>query len=450
MICQICGEKFNKGKYCPHCKSDVVLINRIKTLSLKQYNRGVYCAREGEYSAAIAALSQCVLFDKKNYVARNLLGIAYFQVGMIGDALKQWIISESMKSSKNPASKYIYELQKNGRTLEKYNDAVSLYNKAIERFRNGSDDLALIELKKAVDFNPNLVDAYNIMAAYYIGKKDKKKAKFYIEKALSKDKHNPKALEYLADINEENNIYPEKKVKETGYNDELPKKFRVRWEFVTFFAGVLLTGAIAGALALPGIESGLLKNIDTLEKRIEQLEDENMNGTSTFALKYKELEEENAALKTENEKYRAEAANKEQADNFQLALNYSVAGEKLEAAMLLKDIEIENFDDEDKAKIESLRNETYPFAAEHFYNEGTRLYSSGNIDNAEQQFLTAVEYGNKENFMDDVLYYLGLISEAKGDKESAKEYYAKVINEFASSNVFDQSEAKLNALLSEG
>lgn len=450
MICQKCGEEVRNGNICPRCKSDVVLLNKVRTISLKQYNKGVYYAREGDYSAAIISLSQCVMFDKKNYVARNLLGISYYQIGMVGDALKQWIISESMKNEKNPATKYIAALQKNGRMLEKCNDAIVFYNKAIGQFKAGSDDLALIGLKKAVDFNPNFVDAYNLIAAYYVGKGDKKKARTYIDKVLEIDKRNPKALEYLADLSSENKKSDDKNTTGTGYNENAPKKIKVRWEIVTFFAGVIITGAIAAALALPGIESGFLKKIDTLEERIIQLEDENTNGTSTFALKYKQLEEENETLKAENEQYKAAEANKEQAESFQLALNYSASGENIEAAKLLKKLDVEKFEEEDKSRIEALKEKTYPFAAEYYYNEGESLFSAGNIDEAEVELKTALEYGSKENFMDDVLYLLGSISENKGDTEGAKEYYARVINEFSDSNVFEQSENRLNELLSSG
>ena len=57
-------------------------------------------------------------------------------------------------------------LQKNAREMEKCNDAVRMYNQAITYLKQGSDDLAIIQLKKSIDNNPNFIDAYNLMTLH--------------------------------------------------------------------------------------------------------------------------------------------------------------------------------------------------------------------------------------------------------------------------------------------
>ena len=185
MICHNCGFQVEGSDICPNCGADVALMEKARNASLRQYNKGVVLAKEGDYSGAIACLNRCILIDKRNHVARNLLGIAYYQVGMVSDALKQWIISASIKNKNNPAEKYIASLQKNARLLEKYNDAINMYNKALRQFKQGSTDLALIQLKKAVSLNPNFVEAYNLLTAYYLSVNDKLRAKEYISLAIS-------------------------------------------------------------------------------------------------------------------------------------------------------------------------------------------------------------------------------------------------------------------------
>ena len=165
MVCQNCGGEFRDGAICPFCGSDVKLMQMARSASLRQYNLGVSAAREGDYSAAIEALNRCIAFDKRNVVARNLLGIAYYLVGMPGNALEQWIISSSLQTENNPAAGYISSLQKNARTLEKQDDAVVMYNHALDLFANGSEDLAVIQLKKALDYSPNFVMGHNLLAA---------------------------------------------------------------------------------------------------------------------------------------------------------------------------------------------------------------------------------------------------------------------------------------------
>ena len=126
MICKKCGSEIKSGGICQHCGADNILIQKARNASLRQYNKGVAFAREGDYSSAIDSLKECILFDKHNFVARNLIGIAYYQTGLVTEALRQWIISTSLRKEKNPANRYIETLQKNPRLLEKLSDGISM------------------------------------------------------------------------------------------------------------------------------------------------------------------------------------------------------------------------------------------------------------------------------------------------------------------------------------
>lgn len=454
MICQNCGHELNKGNICPICQSDSVLLNKARNASLRQYNNGVSAAKNGDYSGAINSLCQCILFDKRNYVARNLLGICYYQIGMVSDALKQWIISASFKSEKNPAEKYIAALQNNARMLERCDDAIVMYNKAIRQFKGGSDDLALIQLKKAVDFNPNFVEAYNLLASYFISHGDGQKAKFYIDKVLKVDKRNPKAFEYLAEMSSDETSKEKKTSNRTGYDDSthfLPmmKKF-IRPELVTFFAGIAITGIVSMVLISPALRDELGKKISSLEEQVAELEDENKNGTSKFAIEYKHLEDENAAIKAENEAYKASESTRDQKDGLQLAEVYTVAGRYGEAAGILIKLDPQVFTEEEKNKIENLKSQSYPVAGQHYFEYGKKAFNSGDYQNAKSYLETAMSYSNKEDFVDDTLFLLGELSEKQGDYGQAKEYYGRVVNEFSDSNVFNEAETKLNELLKMG
>lgn len=449
MICQNCGSEIGQNGICPVCGSDVRLLNMARNASLRQYNKGVTAAKEGDYSGAIEALNRCILFDKRNAVARNLLGIAYYQVGMPGNALEQWIISSSIQAENNPAAGYINALQRHARTLEKQDDAVVMYHKALELFQSGSEDLAVIQLKKAVDFSPNFVTAHNLLAAYYLSRKEKSKARFHINKALRVDKANPKALEYLA-ILTSGGSEKESKSK-TGYDESAARKdFSriIRPELVTFVLGVVVTAILTFFLALPAVTEMQESTIRDLEQQVATLTEENENGTSKFALEYQELEAENEQLKTENEAYRQSEANREQAGKLQLAQAYAVSDQQAEAAKLLHDLDVEKFSEEDQALIAQLKEQTYTFAAAEYYESGNGKFSAGDTAGAEADLLLALEYGQKEDFMDNVLYLLGQIAEGKGDYAQAKEYYGRVVNEFAGSDVFSQAEERMNAILS--
>lgn len=54
-------------------------------------------------------------------------------------------------------------------------NSIQLYNKALEDFRAKSEDIAIIELKKAISLNPDFHEAMNLLGIFYmyIGENDK-------------------------------------------------------------------------------------------------------------------------------------------------------------------------------------------------------------------------------------------------------------------------------------
>lgn len=78
MICKKCGSEIKSGGICQNCGADNILIQKARNASLRQYNKGVAFAREGDYSSAIDSLKECILFDKHNFVAEIIIGIAYY------------------------------------------------------------------------------------------------------------------------------------------------------------------------------------------------------------------------------------------------------------------------------------------------------------------------------------------------------------------------------------
>ena len=424
MVCQNCGGEFRDGAICPFCGSDVKLMQMARSASLRQYNLGVSAAREGDYSAAIEALNRCIAFDKRNVVARNLLGIAYYLVGMPGNALEQWIISSSLQTENNPAAGYISSLQKNARTLEKQDDAVVMYNHALDLFANGSEDLAVIQLKKALDYSPNFVMGHNLLAAYYLSKKERYKARQEIHKALRVDKGNQMALEYLAMLTPKGSEKSRRGSK-TGYDETARSRTSlsriIRPELLTFFLGAAAAAVLVFFLVLPSMQETAENEITQLQKQVADLTEENENGTSRFALQYQQLEQENDTLRQENEKYRQQEQNRQQENSFQLAQAYAVGGQSVEAAELLIQLDTSLFTQEEQTAIADLKSQTYPAAAQQYYQTGSEQFFAGDVDEAQTNLEQALAFATEGDtilqteYMDELLYDLGQIMEQKGD-----------------------------------
>lgn len=77
-------------------------------------------------------------------------------------------LSKNFQPKDNIASYFISKVQETPGELEEINQAVKRYNQSLEYARQGGEDLAIIQLKKAVAAHPTYVKAYQLLALLYI------------------------------------------------------------------------------------------------------------------------------------------------------------------------------------------------------------------------------------------------------------------------------------------
>lgn len=70
------------------------------------YNDGLKKAQERDMNGAIIALRQSLQYNRENIAARNLLGLVYYGIGEVAEALVEWIISKKLKPRDNIADSY--------------------------------------------------------------------------------------------------------------------------------------------------------------------------------------------------------------------------------------------------------------------------------------------------------------------------------------------------------
>lgn len=117
--------------------------------------------RSRDLSGAIDLLKRSLKFNKLNVQARNLLGLVYFETGEAVAALSEWIISKNIMPENNIASEYIERLQQNANKLDVINQTIKKYNDSLQCCRKGSEDVAVIQLKKILNQNPKLIKGYH-------------------------------------------------------------------------------------------------------------------------------------------------------------------------------------------------------------------------------------------------------------------------------------------------
>lgn len=266
MKCPNCQNSFRQGKKCPHCGVDTVLYLATVRLSDKLYNQGLERLKAGDFFHGISTLTKSISINKNNVPARNVLGLALYEVGHVGEALKHWIISKEMLKDENPAARYIDTITKNARRLESLNDAVEMYNQALSHIKQKSDDLAIIQLKKAVEINPRFVDALNLLTLCYLIQNERERATAMAERVVSIDAFNPVALNYYTILNPGRTRPPRSahKPKDTphitkgpykpmGLEEKKPRNFHFA-ELFMFLIGVAVTVAAGYFLVIPAFD----------------------------------------------------------------------------------------------------------------------------------------------------------------------------------------------------
>ena len=173
---------------------------RLEQISNGYYNLGLSLAKERNLSSALNALSISLGLNKKNTDARNLYGLIQFEMGEETKALISWVISININPINNPAQNYLQKLRNKSAYLEKSQDAISKYNKAISQIKTVNYDMARITLKQAVDIRPHFIKAMLALALLDIREGKSSEAKKLLDNVLSIDRFNTKAITYLDEM----------------------------------------------------------------------------------------------------------------------------------------------------------------------------------------------------------------------------------------------------------
>ena len=319
MKCYSCGNRLNESPICPTCGADVAIYKRIISTSNTLYNEGLHKAQVRDLSGAVSSLRLSLKYHKRNIDARNLLGLVYFEMGEAVLALSEWIISKNFESKKNIADEYINRLQSNPTELDTISQTLKKFNQALQYCYQDTKDLAVIQLKKVLAINKNLIRGYQLLALLYIEEQDYAKARRTLLKSLSIDVNNTLSRYYLKNVNEmlkdiaEHSGDKKKRqdaIETISYqsgNDTIirpaiPREKVGMSSIINIVIGVLIGVAICWFLVLPARLERETSGYDEQYKQVsEELAAEKANAQEiTKALE--SLEAENAEFKAELDK----------------------------------------------------------------------------------------------------------------------------------------------------
>lgn len=438
MICYRCNEDAGNRLVCPGCQADLSKFQKAVRISNSYYNDGLNKANVRNLSGAIDSLRRSLKFYKYNTKARNLLGLVYYEIGEVVDALSEWVISTSYQPDDNPASRYLQAIRKNRSQLEAVNQTIKKYNQALVYCRQGSKDLAIIQLKKVLSLNPKLVKGHQLLALLYIEDGQLEKAKKSLRNAGKIDTDNTTTLRYLKEVN--------RRLKEKGKDKKpkdddlihyqsgnemiiMPKRFRessIGSTLLYICIGLLIGAAVTSWIIVPSVKN--IAKEDAKKQLIEASDTISTNGQVIDG-----LNEQIAGLQAQLEEAKnSQEAVATQIESYEKLLDAYIiytTGDAVATGEALATIDTSLLSENALNNYNTLNDAIYNSYMEQLYNRAYSSYGRGDNQAAIDDFLKII--AKDQNFKDgSAVYYLAQAYRRNNDLETAKQYYQYVIDNF--------------------
>lgn len=462
MRCYQCNSPLTNEDFCLNCGADVRVYKMVARTSNSYYNLGLAKAQVRDLTGAVNCLKTSLRLNKNNIKARNLLGLVYFEMGEIVEALAQWVISRNLKPEKNAASVYIRKIQSNQNRFESVNQTIKRYNQALKHAKTMNYDLAVIQLKKILAVNPRMIKSLQLLALLFMKDGEYGKAKKYLKQSLKIDKNNTISQKYLYEIEliefEENKtdtdtFLPNKKKKASAEpkpisgNDVIvpPTTYKEPSNgaitVINILIGVLIGAFIVWFLLMPArLQSQMQDYNNTITDYSEQLSNSNAEVSI--------LNSQIASLTTENEELKEAAANTgitvdnvEYYDAIISAASLYISGDIVGACEAVAQIDISLVNSTEARNVyNTLRNDYFIQSAADLYTEGFEYYGDSDYSRA----VVALERSYLLNpDVVETVYYLAISYNELKNTDKAKEYYQIIVDNFSDSWYVNDARAYL-------
>ncbi len=360
----------------------------------------------------------------------------------------------------------IEKLSQEKNVSEKVIDSVKGYNKAIENLRNGSEDIAMIELKKVISVNPDFYDAVNLLGLCYAYTNQLDKAQELLGRVADAEGNSVKAAEYLNYISRGNTpgkssgnnkavkseVKPQKTVSKTKpAKPKQPSNEEVQAEYVLFknLGSQLKKPSVAVAINILSVVC-LVAAIIVFMVAYKNTRGEEGGPDKTVNT---ELNEKYDKVVAQNEKLKKDldAANlklKQVQLSTQLSQVSGLYGQYkyVEAADKLLAIPAKDLTAENKKKYDSIKANVMKNAANQLTVEGTSLFNKKKYNEAIQKLEKVFTYGAKWPFGDKALYVLGKSYVANNEPQKGAETYTKLIKDYPNSSYVKYARSRLDSL----
>ena len=426
------------------------------------YNDGLRKAQVRDMSGAIVSLQQSLQYNRENIAARNLLGLVYYGIGEVSEALVEWIISKNLCPRDNIADYYIKKVQNSANELESLNQAIKKFNQCLVYCQQNGEDLAIIQLKQVIASHPTFLKAYQLPALIYIQTNQNTKARQILIEAKKLDTTNELTLTYLQEVTKQRGGYgknaersfrkPKSATVEYSLGNETiiqPKRSPVRelagrLAVLNIFIGAVIGAAIIWFLVAPAVNQSRSEKLnDQMRAYSEQI------GTldAQISAQSKTLEQYRAA--GEEAQAAVDKANATTASYEKLLSVYdqyraeSVNSSELADALL--EINKDSMSDNGKNLYDSISGDIFPAACKRKTAHAENSLDSGAYDDAIAELTKVLTMDSGYND-GKAIYLIAQAYQGKQDTENAKKYYQMYLDSYSEYRYADDAQEQLNAL----
>lgn|GEM_PF-2504402 len=327
-------------------------------------------------------------------------------------------------------------------------ESVKLYNQAIRSLSTKSDDIAIIELRKALSLYPDFNEAKLLLSLAYIINQEYSKAEELLMEVIDSGSILPRAALYLQHItasSQSKKVEVQRKI----INIKLPKLKFVgstgiyKAIFIFFSAGVILTSLVFWAF-------GAFSK-DSANQSGQKLTVDNalVNENSELMEDIKGLQQTVDEINTELEYLR-------KLRDLITIENDIESGNTNEARAMLDQLSGFSFKEVERQKYESLvqklnEKEQASIAVNQqnpteLYNKGYSAFNTGDYSNAINYLHAYIDTGQNNTLTQYAWYLLGKSYKAINDKENAALCFNKLINDYPDSEYARYARNRLREL----
>lgn len=329
-----------------------------------------------------------------------------------------------------------------------------LYNRALDNLRIGSEDIAVIELKKAISINKKFHKAMNLLGlCYYIVKEYSLSEKIF--KAVMEAENEGIAAErYLCMMHETENESDAAKTKPA------PPAFDLRGKCEKLFAAISgIFNSIRKSKTAMVIVSGVLLAVITVSAAVlvaSSMKSSTVNAPPGYISDREAEELRSRIAQLTNELENLKKNEKTQEGQEQAVILPSI----LEAERLYMAGSVENAADKltllrgtamnavSKEKYDKLVKEVLTKAGEKLYVDGYGLLMNQKYSESIQKLKKVIIYGMPADVMDDTYYFLGMAYKDSGDYINAYNTFKKITESFSDSEYANKAKDRMSELSS--